>query len=285
VRAFVLSGGGSLGAVQVGMLQALHAHNIKPDLLVGSSAGALNAAWVAERPGQLAGLAALWEGLHRSDVFPIGLQALIGALGLSDHLVSPSRFSELIHRHLVNDRIEESAIPLRIVTTDLLTGLETVLATGDLPTALLASAAIPGVFPPVRLPGLALVDGGIADNTPVSVAVHLGADEVWVLPAGYACALAHAPTTALGMALHALTLLINGRLRDDVLHHEQEADIRVLPPLCPLAVAPGDFSRAGELIERSRASTEAYLAAPPPPRSERHHYLDLHPAHAPASAR
>lgn len=279
MRAFVLAGGGSLGAVQVGMLQALQAHGIAPDLLVGASAGALNAAWVAERPDDLSGLEALWESLHRADVFPIGLQAILGALGLSDHLVNPSRLSGLIARHLVNHRIEQAAIPLHVVATDLLTGMEAVLSSGDLRTALLASAAIPAVFPPVPLEGMVLVDGGVADNTPLGVAVRLGADELWVLPAGYACALKTPPRSALGVALHSLTLLINGRLRDDVQHHEAEADIRVLPPLCPLAVGPWEFGQAGQLIARARQLAAAYLDSPPPPRGERHRALDLHPAH------
>ncbi len=279
MRAFVLSGGGSLGAVQVGMLQALHVHGIEPDLLVGASAGALNAAWVAQRPGELTRLAELWKGLRRPDVFPISLQAVRGGLGLSDHLVNPSRLSRLVRRNLLGDRIEETAVPLHVVATDLLTGLEVVLSAGDLPTALMASAAVPGIFPPISRDGTWLIDGGVADNTPVTVAIRLGAKEIWVLPAGYACTLARPPGSALGVALHALTLLINGRLRNDVLQYEREADIRVLPPLCPLAVNPVDFSGASQLIERARTAADAYLASPPPPRDERHRALDVH-AHA-----
>ncbi len=276
MRAFVLSGGGSLGAVQVGMLQALHAHGIEPDLLVGASAGALNAAWVAQRPGELTGLAELWEGLHRHDVFPIGLQALLGGLGLSDHLVNPSRLLRLVRSNLLRDRIEETAVPLHVVATDLLTGLEVVLSAGELHTALMASAAVPGVFPPVSRDGMWLIDGGVADNTPVEAAIRLGAHEIWVLPAGYACTLARPPGSALGVALHALTLLINGHLRNDVLEYERDVDIRVLPPLCPLAVNPADFSGASQLIERARTAAEAYLTSPPAPREQRHRVLDAH---------
>ena len=77
--AFVLSGGGSLGAVQVGMLRALSERNITPDLVVGTSAGALNAVFVAEHgtgPAALDRLAEIWTGLRRDDVFPVRCRSL-----------------------------------------------------------------------------------------------------------------------------------------------------------------------------------------------------------------
>lgn len=98
--AFVLSGGGSLGAVQVGMLQALSDHGIEPDLLVGTSAGAMNAAWVAGHgtsPASLAGLESVWTRLRRSDVLPLDARtALRGLLGRSPALTSPTRLRDLV---------------------------------------------------------------------------------------------------------------------------------------------------------------------------------------------
>ena len=97
--AFVLSGGGNLGAVQVGMLQALADRAIVPDLLVGTSVGALNAAFLAAgpSPSRIAELAAIWRGVRRSDVFPTSLRALLGALR-GTHAVSIGLQQRPAHR-------------------------------------------------------------------------------------------------------------------------------------------------------------------------------------------
>ena len=123
----------------------------------------------------------------------------------------------------------------------------------------MASAAIPAVFPPVTIGGRHLVDGGIANNTPVSYAVEAGATTVYVLPTGYSCSLRLPPRGALATALHAITLLVHQRLRQDVEKYQSVADLRVAPPLCPLDVSPVDFSHTAELIERAHASTARWL--------------------------
>jgi len=103
------------------------------------------------------------------------------------------------------------------------------------------------------------MDGGVVNNAPFSHAVDLGADTIYVLSTGYSCALDEPPASALGMTLHAITLLINRRLSIDVDHYLGRADVRVIPPPWPVDVGPGDFSRAGELIDRSYASAAAWL--------------------------
>ena len=100
-------------------------------------------------------------------------------------------------RNLVFDRLEDATIPLHVVATDVGSGQEVLLSDGDAVDAVLASAAIPAVFPSVRIAGRDLIDGGIADNAAVSQAVTLGADVVYVLPTGYACALEQPPATPL----------------------------------------------------------------------------------------
>ncbi|HEY1116989.1 MAG TPA: patatin-like phospholipase family protein, partial [Acidimicrobiales bacterium] len=214
--AFVLSGGGSLGAVQVGMLQALAAGGIEPDLLVGASAGALNAAFIGGHGFDGASvdqLAAVWASLRRQDVFPFSPpRQLLALAGARPSLCSPAGLGRLVDEHLGYDRLEDARVPVHIVTTDVLSGTEVVLSRGDPRQAVLASAAIPGVFPTVAVDGRALFDGGVANNTPISRAVELGADRVVVLPAGVACALAAPPRGAISTAVHALTLLIQQRL-------------------------------------------------------------------------
>ena len=122
--------------------------------------------------------------------------------------------------------------------------------------AVLASSAIPGVFPPVALNGQHLVDGGVASNTPISAAVRLGARRVIIRPTGYACHLDAPPASAIGMALHGLNLLIAHQLVVDLHRFEDRAEIRVVPPPCPIDRSPVDFGRALELMDGSRAFTQ-----------------------------
>jgi len=108
-----------------------------------------------------------------------------------------------------------------------------------------------------------LIDGGVANNTPISHAIELGATEIYILPTGYACDLHTAPRSALGMGLHALTLLIQQRLIMEIRAFRDRARLVVLPPPCPLDVTPADFSHARELMERARRDARAFLAAAP----------------------
>ena len=278
--AFVLSGGGSLGAVQVGMLQALAERDVRPDLLIGTSAGAINAAYVAGHgTGRQAldTLADTWRGLRRQDVFPFDpLRHFLALAGSRDSLCSDRGLRRLIDAHLPYRNLEEAAIPVHIVTTNLLSGEEVLLSTGDAASAVLASATIPGVFPAVQREGLTLVDGGVADNAALSQAVALGADEIYILPTGFACALQRPPTSALAVAVQALTLLIEQRLVMEVAQFAGHAQVKVLPPLCPLAVSSVDFSRAAELIERARDATGRWIDSGGPSLPAPQRFLSLH---------
>ncbi len=260
--AFVLSGGGSLGAVQVGMLLALAERDITPDLLIGTSVGAINAAWVAGRPG-LDGarqLAEVWKQVQRQDIFPIRpLAGLLGFGGARSHLVPPAHLRSLLERHLSYRLIEEAPVRLQVVATDLITGIEVLLDRGNVVDAVAASVAIPGIFPPVRIGEQVLVDGGVVNNTPLSHALHAGATRVYVLPTGYACALERPPRSALGVTMQSLTLMHHRRLLEDVATYQHAADLVVLPPLCPLSVTPVNFNHTADLIERAHAATARWL--------------------------
>jgi len=208
--AFVLTAGGSLGALQVGMLQALAENGIRPDLLVGTSVGAINAAWTAGRPDRAGALklGELWLGLRRQDVFPWNLwDSSRGILGRRNHVISNARLRTVLERHIPYERLEEARVPLYIITTELRTGRAVVLSSGPAVPALLASTAIPGVFPPVMIGSRNLVDGGIASYAPIATTIELGATRIFVLPVGYPW-LKQEPTGALGTVLHALTCLL-----------------------------------------------------------------------------
>jgi NTE family protein len=261
--AFVLSGGASLGAIQVGMLRALYERDIRPDLIVGTSAGALNGAFVASRAQTVETadeLAAVWRSLRRGNVFPLNLvTGLLGFIGARDHLVPASGLQRLVERHTEFERIEDLPIPLHIVAVDVITGEELRLSRGPLLDAVLGSAAIPGVLAPVEWDDVTLMDGGVANNTPISHAVELGAQRIYVLPTGHACALEESPKGALALALHAISLLTQRRLIDDVEQHRKHAQLVVLPPPCPLHTQPIDFNHAHELIERALTDAREFL--------------------------
>lgn len=261
--AFVLTGGGSLGAVQVGMLQALAERGVKPDLLVGTSCGALNAAWVAGRGmslDSLSQLAAVWTSLRRSDIFPVDArQVLRGLLGLSPAVTTNRKLRRFIDAHAKIHDLAQSQVPTYLVAADLLSGRDVLISTGDLATGVLASSAIPGVLPPVEHAGAHLIDGALAPHAGIAQAVDLGASVVYILPTGAACALSRAPRSAAAVALHSLTLLIEQRLIHEIAAMQAEITIKLLPPLCPLAVSAADFSHARELITRARRSSLRWI--------------------------
>lgn len=260
--AFVFAGGGSLGAVEVGMLRALVHHGIRPDFVVGASVGAINAVYFAKHPTPdgVDRLERIWRTVRRQDVFPVStLGAVVRMITRRGHLISQAALRRLLEAHMPGLRLEDTSLPCHVVATDLLAGTEVHLTAGPAVEALLASTAIPGVFQPVRHAGRHLVDGGVMSNTPIATTVELGASRVIVLPTGIACALAAPPRGVVAVALHALTLLIARQLVADVERLRDRAEIVVVPPLCPLDVSSYDFSRGGELIDRAAESTARWL--------------------------
>ncbi len=259
--AFVLAGGGSLGAVQIGMLRELLAAGVRPDFVVGCSVGALNACYFAGAPTLegVAGLERVWLGLRRADVFPFTLRSALALLGRPDHIVDPRGLRRLVETHLAFAALEDAALPVHVMATDA-QGLAVRLSRGPALEAILASAAIPGVFPPVRIGARTLMDGAVAANTPIRLAVELGATRVFVLSTGYACAMQEPPQGAVAKALHAITLMINWQLMHELERLPDSVQLRLAPTLCPLAVSPFDFSASRALIDRAARSTRKWIA-------------------------
>jgi NTE family protein len=261
--AFVLSGGSSLGAIQVGMIQALMEAGVRPDFLIGTSVGAINAAWLASQPDMQGALklAEIWNGLRRQDVFPLNPWAgARGLFGRTNHVISNAGLRCILEKNLSIERLEDGVVPVYVITADLKTGRAVVLSSGPAIPALLASSAIPGVFPPVTIGRRQLVDGGVANHTPIAAAIELGATRVVVLPIGYPW-VRNQPTNALGMALHALARFVEQRLEAEALAYRHAADILMLPTEDSLAVSPADFSRTQDLIKLAYRSSRRYLAA------------------------
>jgi NTE family protein len=264
--AFVLSGGASLGALQVGMLRALYKRGVVPDLLVGTSVGALNAAFVASRPQTpqtAAALARVWRGLRREDVFPVNARALVSGLrGQRDHVVTDRALRRLLHRHIEFDDLADAPVPLHLVAFDVTEGCEVLLSSGSMVDAVVAAAAIPGVFPAVRVGDRNLIDGGVVNNTPISHAVALGAERVYVLPTQeQQRPLGRAPRGALDAAIYGLQVLVHGRLEADLARYSREVELIVLPAPNPGDVQPTDFEHSSRLIGAAHAAGRAHLAA------------------------
>jgi NTE family protein len=267
--AFVLTGGGSLGAVQVGMLAALHEAGIDPDLLVGTSVGAVNAAYLAgpacgsgvRLVERLKALTALWSDLRRQDVFALDpLRWWAAARGGQPSMFSAAGLEQLLERHLGFDRLEDARIPVEVTATDLVTGVGSILDTGPSVSAVRASAAVPGVLPPVVRDGKTLVDGAIGDLDVLGHVSRRGVTDIYLLPAGYPCA-GPPPRTSLGIALTSLSLLLHRQLIGQIRGYAGEARLHVVPPLCPLSVSPADFRQTSALVQRAHHSTREWIEA------------------------
>ncbi len=261
ITAFVLAGGGSLGAVEAGMLRALVAEGEVPDLIVGASAGAINGVYFASDPtaAGVAKLESIWRGLKRRDIFPVSLAGVLGIFRRRDYVVDSAGLRLLLERHLPLRLLEETAIPIHVVASDLITGEEVLLSSGAAVEAILASTAIPGVFPAVKINGKLLVDGGVANNTPITAAIRLGAQRIIVLPTGFACALKHVPRGSVARAMHALSLVVARQLVHDIERFASVVELHVIPPLCPVDASPYDYAACGSLIERAAENTHRWL--------------------------
>jgi NTE family protein len=265
--AFVLSGGASLGAVQAGMLRALYERDITADLLVGTSAGALNAAFIASRPQTIETARALrrvWCDLQRDDIFPVSVRALVGGLcGKRDHLVPDDALRRLVRRHIDYEDLADAATPVHVVAYDVTAAQEVLLSEGSAVDAIIASAAIPGVFPPVAIGDWRLIDGGVVNNTPISHAVALGAERVYVLPTQTGPRrIARPPAGAIDAAIHALTLLVDARFASDIARYAREVELIVLRAPNTRHVQPTDFAQGGRLSAEALAACRELLAEP-----------------------
>jgi predicted acylesterase/phospholipase RssA len=198
--AFVLSGGGNLGALQIGMLRALAERHLRPDLIVGCSVGAINGAGLAE-DASLAGVARmerLWRDLDSTELMPGGL--LPGAMALArkgEAIHGNDGLRKALETHLRARSFEELTIPFQCVATDVLGVREAWFASGPLIEPILASCAIPAVYPAVEIDGVRYLDGAIVDEVPMSRAVELGARTLYVLQvSGFSRPPARAPAPA-----------------------------------------------------------------------------------------
>ncbi len=267
--AFVLSGGGALGAVQVGMLRALVEAGIRPDLVIGCSVGAINGAGFAADP-TLRGVARLeriWRRLAEGDpelmpssLVPVAVQ--LGRRGPGIHDMEP--LARLLDEELPVHDFEHLPIPFQCVATDVELAVERWFERGPLLDALLASAALPAVYPSRWIDGREYVDGGVLNEINTDRAVALGMTDLYVLHVGH-----------LDKPPRIINRPFDGALRAYWIHrrYRYEEDLRRIPEFCtvhrlPAGSAEGlrfdHFSRAPELTEQAYRHTSAYLRAVSP---------------------
>ena len=186
--AFVLGGGGgSLGAHEVGMLRALLERAIVPDLILGTSVGAINGVAIAADPTQagVERLAAMWADIDRNAAFDGSVLKRLGTLARTrTHLHGNDALRAMLAGALPVQRIEDLAVPFQCVAASIERSSEHWFADGPIVDAVLASASVPGILPPVEIDGEHYIDGGIVNSIPVNRAVALGAEQIFVLHVG-----------------------------------------------------------------------------------------------------
>jgi len=259
--AWVLRGGASFGAAQVGMARALIEAGHHPDMLYGTSAGALNASLLAADPTLegLEELARLWTTVRRRDVFPVRpWHALCGLAGWRDFTVSADGLASWLRATSPLRRLEDGVLPLAVVAADLENGQEVLLESGPAVQALLASSAMPGIFPPVRIGHRWLVDGSVASDSPIGAAVKAGASRVWLLPSAPTVPMPR-PRGALDVVLRSTSIVLARQSEVAVATWANRCELFVLPaPLVP-GVSPFSFTKSRELMTSAYGLTRQWL--------------------------
>ncbi len=260
--AFVLAGGGSRGAVQVGMLEELIRRGIRADRVFGASVGAINGASYAGNPTLegIGRMATIWRDVKGTDIFPRGtFDGPWAFLQKRAAVHANSGLRAIIEAGIDYENLEDSSIPIEVVATSLTDGRERWIGHGPAVEAILASSAIPSIFPPVSIDDDVLVDGGVVNNVPISRALVAGCDRIYVLLCGPLHYHPRPPRRPAEAALTAFFVAIHARFM---------RELASLPPGVEVVVFSGggepsgqyrDFSATATLIEEGRAEVADVL--------------------------
>jgi NTE family protein len=281
MTALVLGGGGPRGAVQIGMLQVLAEHGFVPDRIYGCSVGAVNGVGFACDPtvGGVERMTRIWTGINREHVFPQGrLHGPWLYFQQRDAVYSNSGLRKIIEDGITCELLEDTAVPVEVVATSLADGRERWFTYGPAAEAVLASAAMPAIFPPIEIEGDRYVDGGVVNNVPIRRALDAGATRIVVL-------LCNAPLYTPGTSrrpieavINALFVSINARFPRDMAQLPEGVEVI----LCVGSEDAGrdfdDFSTTEALIAHGREEASEVVrryglgtkrgpvpASPPPP--------------------
>lgn len=258
---FVFGGGGSLGAAQVGMLQAVAERGVRAGVVTGTSIGAINGAIVAADPlGAASRLSHVWNEIETASILPGGVVARLWTLWRrKTHLFETMAIDELLERELGDIDIADLALPFGALALDVDAGAARLLTSGRLRTAVRASSAIPGVFPPVDHGGRDYYDGGIVENVPVLEALDMGARSLVVFDCAFADQRLSRPANASEALFFSMTLQMRAQAQRDMPIAAREVPVLYLPGPPPVRVSPLDFGRSAELIRGGYAASRRFL--------------------------
>jgi NTE family protein len=258
--AFVLGGGGALGACEVGMLAALADAGVRPDLILGTSIGAVNGALFAAAPTAegVARLADLWQDPEMAAGLGGSLVRQVGTLVRSGtHLQALDPLRERLRSALGVERFEELAVRFECVAASIERASEHWFFEGPLVDPILASSAVPGVLPPVAIGDEHFIDGGIVNSIPVNRAVALGATHVYVLQVGRLERPLRAPRRPWEVAMVAFEVARRHRFQGDLANLPEGVRVDVLPTGGSAAPA---FDDVAAQIHNAYEASQAFLA-------------------------
>jgi NTE family protein len=264
--AFVLGGGGVLGATQIGMLRALLERGIVPDLVVGSSVGAVNGAMIAAdpTPAGTQTLTRLWTELSRAGVFSGSILSQAATVArYRTHLHSAEPLRRLLDRHLPATAIEDLPVRFECVAACIETASAHWFSHGELAGALIASCSVPGLFPPARIGEQHFLDGGLVHSIPVGRAVQLGARRVYVLHVGRIEQPLRPPRWPWEVGLVAFEIARRHRFVEEMATLPDWVEVHVLPSGADTSPSVNlryrDASRATARIDGAYRASTAYL--------------------------
>lgn len=261
-RAFVLGGGGVLGATEIGMLRALLEHGITPDLVVGTSVGSINGAFIAADPSSdaVARLEELWVEVIRSGALRESPVRQAARLAKSrTHMMSRGTIPRLVEKYLEAETFEELAVPFQCVAAEIESAASRWFSAGPISSAVAASCAVPGLFAPVEIEGKHYLDGGLVHSIPVGRAIGLGATEVYVLHVGRVEQPLTAPTNPWDVGLVAFEIARRHRFVEEIATVPDSVALHVLPSGAERSPSLSTFSvgRGPSIPDRIRQAYEA----------------------------
>jgi NTE family protein len=267
--AFVLGGGGLLGGYEVGMLAALADAGIRPDLVLGTSIGAINGVFVAADPnGAAKQLEAVWRSNVVRTAFRSSILGRIGTLARSGtHLHDNLPLRRVLEQHLPVRTFDELSVPFQCVAASVERAQAHWFHSGQLIPAVLASAAVPGLLPPVRVDSEHFFDGGLVHSIPVGRAVTLGARRIFVLHVGRIEQPLSIPRRPWEVGLVAFEIARRHRFMEEMASLPDDVTVHVLPAGSVVSgrgpdlsqLRYRDASRVEEYIDRARTASAAYL--------------------------
>lgn len=273
--AFVLSGAGNRGPLEVGALRALLEQGIQPDLLVGTSAGAINASYLAAWGASVETthkMEAMWASVNADDVYPEDLLQIVWRVkSKANSIFTNKGMRKMLEKALPPGVTTFGQLKIKLYTTatDLRTSRLVLfgdVAQAPIVDAVMASAAIPAVHPPVVYHDLQLVDGGVVANAAASVAMDRGANILYVINAGYGGEQIKPAEGVIEVVMNTLNTMLSQSLLEDIdrARRDPKVDLHHIHLSGFGDLSPRDFSKCSAMVKSGYDAAKAYLAVPAP---------------------